>query len=110
MVINKYFKDTLELHRIDQVNLGGGSFKDSSPVKVKDVKGKLRPLSGSERYIDQRSQLEVNHKFYCSYDSAIVETNHLFIDPKNNSTFNIVFVKNPMQMNRQLEIDLILVK
>lgn len=106
MVIEDYYNQVLELHHVTKVNLGGGSFKDQS-AKVKDVKGRLRPLSGSERYMDHQKQKEVNYRFYCGYDSSIDEKDTL-IDPANDKIFEISFIKNPMQMNQHLEIDLIL--
>lgn len=106
MVIDDYYNQVLELHRVTKVNLGGGSFKDQS-AKVKDVKGRLRPLSGSERYMDHQKQKEVNYRFYCGYDSSIDEKD-ILIDPANDNSFEISFIKNPMQMNQHLEIDLIL--
>jgi len=106
MVIEDYFNDVVELHSITKVNLGGGSFKEQS-AKVKDIKGRLRPLSGSERYIDHQKQKEVNYRFYCGYDPSIDEKDSL-IDQVNNNSFEISFIKNPMQMNQHLEIDLIL--
>ncbi|MEW6506395.1 MAG: phage head closure protein [Bacteroidota bacterium] len=106
MVIEDYYNQVLELHRVTKVNLGGGSFKDQS-AKVKNVKGRLRPLNGSERYIDHQKQKEVNYRLYCGYDSSIDEKD-ILIDPANDNSFEISFIKNPMQMNQHLEIDLIL--
>lgn len=105
-MIEDYFNDVVELHRVTKVNLGGGSFKEQA-AKVKDIKGRLRPLSGSERYIDHQKQKEVNYRFYCGYDSSIDEKDTL-INQANNNSFEISFIKNPMQMNQHLEIDLIL--
>lgn len=106
MVIEDYYNQALELHRVTKMNLGGGSFKDQF-TKVNNIKGRLRPLSGNERYIDHQKQKEVNYRFYCDYDPNIDEKD-ILIDPTNNNSFEISFIKNPMQMNQHLEIDLIL--
>ncbi len=101
----EYFNKILELHRPIKQDLGGGAWKESFS-KVREIQGRLRPLSGREQYLNQQKQKIVNYRFYCGYDVDIQETD-ILVDPTSAVNYEISFVKNPMMMNDHLEIDLI---
>lgn len=101
-MIEDYYIDDFKVKRQTLQNDGGGVF---TPVftDYSNVKGRLRPLTGNEILANDRIGLKTTHRFYCDVINVIV-TDRIF-DSVSSSSYDIKFIKNPMQMNHHLEID-----
>ena len=100
--ISKYYTQTVVFETAATSSADAGYTQVWSTAAT--VKGRLRPLSGRERMSADKQTLYADHRLYCA-PVAITEKDRVACEGK---TFDIVFVKNVMSMNRHLEIDLLL--
>lgn len=65
--------------------------------------GRLRPLTGTEILGNEKLGLVTSHRFYCAVMD--IDVKDRIYDSVNGKTYEIKFVKDPMQMGVHLEID-----
>ena len=70
---------------------------------VKSLRGFLDLISGDSKYETYNAKIqESTHIFICDYTPLGVSVNaRLIVDGKN---YDVMFIDNPMNLNRQLEI------
>lgn len=83
------------------VDSGGSPVKTFSDLL--SAYGRMRPLTGNEILANEKLGLVTSHRFYCGVID-VEELDRLY-DSTNGKTYEIKFVKNPMQMGVHLEID-----
>ncbi len=70
------------------------------------IQGKLRPLSGTERFSADKTTLYATHRLYC-FPANIEVNDRVKFDSKY---YNIKFVANVMNFDKLLQIDCELVR
>ena len=103
-MIEDYFTPGWIIQRPTNQNVGGIS-KDTFATHL-TISGRLRPLSGGEIFQNERNNYKTSHRFYCG-NHDIKETDRIY-DSVKDRTYEIQFIRNPMEMNRHLEIDVLL--
>lgn len=102
MPIDSYYISGFIIKRPVETNDGGGvmvlSFSD-----LLTTSGRMRPLTGNEILANEALGLKTSHRFYC----PVIDVNEKdrIYDSNKNKTYEIKFVKNPMEMDDHLEID-----
>ena len=64
---------------------------------------KVRPLSNSERFYQNRNNLETTHRMYCAYTTIFDTIDRVVY---KDSTFEITGIINPFEKNDFLQVDL----
>lgn len=104
----KYFDSTA---KIQQPQEGQGNNDFNEPIitwaDVKEVIGRLRPLSGEKRVAASKETAFISHRFYCSYFSEAIPPGCTLLLEGNR--YNIKFIQNVMMMDRLLQLDLELI-
>ena len=102
MPIDSYYKPGFTIKRpITSLDSGGSpvlTFSDFLPTS-----GRMRPLTGNEILANEKLGLETSHRFYCAVIDA--EEKDRIYDSSTEKTYEIKFVKNPMETDDHLEID-----
>jgi hypothetical protein len=102
MPIDSYYKPGYTVKRPVESNDGGGvivlTFAD-----LVNSSGRMRPLTGTEILANEALGLKTSHRFYCPVID-VVEKDRIY-DSNKSKTYEIKFVKNPMEMDDHLEID-----
>ena len=77
--------------------------QEESWSTVKTIRGFLDLISGDSKYETYNAKIqESTHIFICDYTPLGVSVNaRLIVDGKN---YDVMFIDNPMNLNRQLEI------
>lgn len=101
MSIADQYKPGYKIKRPAYSNVNGIATETFSDLS--DISGRMRPLTGNEVLANERLGKKTSHRFYC--DVTDVEERDRIYDSNNNLTYDIKFVKNPMEMNHHLEID-----
>ncbi len=100
--MKKYFTTGHKVEQYTETDTGFGGPTYTWTEKL-TLDARLRPLSGEERLSADKQTLHTTHKLYC--DVLDITEQDRYVDPDGN-IYHIVFVKNPMNMDRHLEIDL----
>ena len=103
--IFKFFKNDIDVYT---KTLTLNSFGELTKTWTKDrtIFGRIRPLSGNERFQAGSRYLFATHRLYTE-DSKISEEDQIIF---NNSVFNVLFTSNPMNMSEFYQVDLELVR
>lgn len=102
MSIDSYYKSGYMIQRpVSTVDAGGAPIESFSDLT--STYGRLRPLSGNEILANEALGLKTSHRFYCPV-LDVVEKDRIY-DSNKSKTYEIKFVKNPMEMDSHLEID-----
>lgn len=99
MSINDHYIPGFTVKRSVQTNVNGIATETFSDLA--EVSGRMRALTGNEILANERRGLKTSHRFYC--DVIDIEIRDRIVNGSN--TFDVKFVKNPMEMNHHLEID-----
>ncbi len=102
MSIESYYRTGFSVKRPVSVSDSGGSFTTTF-ADYAAISGRMRPLTGTEILANEKLGLKTSHRFYCAVLSA-VESDRIY-DSVNDKTYEIRFIKNPMEMDDHLEID-----
>lgn len=103
-MIEDYFTSGWEIQRPITQNIGGIA-KDTY-IMVKTIAGRMRPLTGSEIYANEKYNYKTTHRFYCGIHD--IKSNDRIHDSNSNLSYEVVFIRNPMSMDDHLEIDVFL--
>jgi len=104
--ISDFYNSLFDVMRSTTIESGYGGTK-LSWGKSATVSGRLRPLSGDERMRADKMSLYSTHKLY-TYVADITQSDRI-IDVAGN-TYEVKYIKNPMNMDNHFEIDLELVE
>jgi hypothetical protein len=103
-MIDDYFINGWEVQRPTTSNVGGIATDTYS--KVLTIPGRMRPLSGGEIFQNERNGYKTTHRFYCGI--YVIENTDRIHDTVHDLTYDIQLIRNPMEMNDHLEIDVLL--
>ena len=67
------------------------------------VSGRFRPLAGDRRLSADKFTEFADAKFYCAHGTSIAVGDQL---RKGSDSYEVVFVQNPMDMDRFLQVEL----
>jgi SPP1 family predicted phage head-tail adaptor len=67
-------------------------------------RGRMRPLSNSERTSSDKVTVFATHRLYCDASVTLTEADRVTFDSR---TFEVRAVRNPSESNHHLEIDLL---
>jgi len=105
MNIEKFYEAGIEILEPTKTQNDFGEYEVAYTVK-KAIMGRIRPLSGNERYVSGARHQESTHKLYCSFD----EYGEMDVDHKirgnDGVEYDIIFIGNPMNFDRWLQVDL----
>lgn len=102
MPIDSYYKSGFTIKRaVNTVDAGGSPIETFSDLSI--TYGRMRPLNGTEILANEALGLKTSHRFYCPVID-VVEKDRIY-DSDRNKTYDIKFVKNPMDWDSHLEID-----
>ena len=105
MDIEKFYETGIEILEPVSTRNDFGEYEVAYSVK-KAISGKIRPLSGNERYISGSRHQESTHRLYCSFDEyGEMDSEHKIKDDEGTE-YNVVFVGNPMNFDKWLQVDL----
>jgi len=102
MGIESYYVKGYEVQRATNVSDGAGSSTETLS-KVSDIAGRMRPLTGNEILANEKLSLVTTHRFYCAI-TDVREGDYIYDSVKAKS-YEVRFVKNPMEMDDHFEID-----
>jgi head-tail adaptor len=101
-MIEDYYRSAYTIMRpINTVDSGGSPIETFSDLI--SISGRMRPLNGSEILTNEKIGIKTSHRFYCGVID-VVEADRIY-DGLNLKTYEIKFIKNPLEMNDHLEID-----
>lgn len=101
MGIESYYKPGYTIKRPVVTTVDGVVVETFSDLI--SVSGRMRALNGNEVLANERIGLITTHRFYCAV--VDVEVKDRIFDSNKSKTYEIKFVKNPMEMDDHLEID-----
>lgn len=101
MGINDHYISGFIIKRPVQTNVNGIATETFSDLS--EVNGRMRPLTGNEVLANEKLGLKTSHRFYCDVIDA--EERDRIYDSNKIKTYDIKFVKNPMEMDHHFEID-----
>lgn len=102
MGIESYYVSGYEIHRPANGVDPGGSVTESLN-KIADTVGRMRPLNGDEILANEKLNLITSHRFYCPVTDVVA--GDYIKDTVKNQLYEVKFVKNPMEMDDHLEVD-----
>lgn len=102
MGIESYYVGGYEIHRATKSVDAGGSVTESLS-KQSDIVGRMRPLSGDEILANEKLGLITSHRFYCPVTD--LKYGDYILDTVKSQLYEVKFVKNPMEMDDHLEVD-----
>jgi len=102
MPIDSYYRSGFTIKRATLLNDGGGVMVKTF-IDFASTDGRMRPLTGNEILANEKIGLKTSHRFYCAVNNAI-EADRIY-DSVYQKTYEIKFIKNPMEMDDHLEID-----
>lgn len=102
MPVESYYKSGYMIKRAVNTNDGGGVVIQTFSDLVATY-GRMRALTGTEILANEKLGLVTSHRFYCPVID--VEEKDRIYDSNKSKTYEIKFVKNPMEMDSHLEID-----
>lgn len=101
-MIRDYFTDTVSLYS----PAFGVSTTTGDTVTTwtlaETFKGKVRPLSASEQYVQNKRTVVTTHRLYC--DNTTINESYKVVC--SGSTYDITGIINPMGFNRFLQVDM----
>lgn len=95
-------REPIEIQQ-QSISVGVGGARDISYTKRADVRGMVKPLSGSERLYADRLDATTRYRVVIRYRSDIVESDRLIIRSK---AYQIRFINNLEFRDKFLELDL----
>ncbi len=102
MPIDSYYKPGFTIKRpVRTVDSGGSPVETFSDFLT--TSGRMRPLTGTEILANEKLGLVTSHRFYCAVID--VEEKDKIYNSNTGNTYEVKFVKNPMEMGDHLEID-----
>ncbi len=102
-MIEDYFTPGWEIQRPTTQNIGGIA-KDTYTT-ILTIEGRMRPLTGSEIYANEKNNYKTTHRFYCGiYD---IKSNDRIYDSIHGLIYEVEFIRNPMSMDNHLEVDVL---
>lgn len=102
MPIDTYYKSGFTIKRpIPSVDSGGSPVETFSDFLT--TSGRMRPLTGTEILANEKLGLVTSHRFYCPVID--VEEKDRIYNSTTENTYEVKFVKDPMEMGDHLEID-----
>lgn len=101
-MISDYYKTGFIIKRpIVTIDSGGSLIETFSDFIF--TSGRMRPLSGNEVLANEKLGLVTSHRFYCAVID--VEVKDRIYNSNTDDTYEIEFIKDPMEMGDHLEID-----
>ena len=102
MPIENFYKSGYTIKRpITTIDSGGSPIETFSDFIT--ASGRMRPLTGNEILANEKLGLVTSHRFYCAVIDA--EEKDRIYDSNTGNTYEVKFVKDPMEMRHHLEID-----
>lgn len=102
MPIENFYKPGYTIKRpILSIDSGGSPIETFSDFIT--ASGRMRPLTGNEILANEKLGLVTSHRFYCAMID--VEEKDRIYDSNTENTYEVKFVKDPMEMGDHLEID-----
>jgi hypothetical protein len=102
-VIEDYFTPGWEIQRPTTQNVGGIAKDTYTPVVT--IGGRMRSLTGSEIYANEKNNYKTSHRFYCGIHD--IKPNDRIHDLILGLSYEVEFIRNPMSMDDHLEIDVL---
>lgn len=100
-MIEDYYTPGWTIQRAGQVQNEWGDWVDGWADHLTNVEGRMRALSGSERYSADKQTFFGTHRFYTSVANIKV-TDRIV---KEGTTYDIKFVNNVMEFDEFLQCD-----
>lgn len=110
MSIENYFTQSITTKRATNTRSTIGSAVDTWATNLTFL-GRIRPKSGNEVIRNDKKEVISNYTLYCNYadvltsDAIDILEKDLVVE--GSDTFDIILVRNPMNFNRHLEVDLL---
>ena len=102
MIEDYYISDGFVTKRPSTINSGG--IATVTLTDVSEISGRMRDLSGYEVVTNEKKGYTTTHRFYCAASVDINEKDILY-DSNNDKYYEVSVVRNPMQMDKHLEVD-----
>ena len=101
-MISRWFEAGWTIHTLTTTADGWGNvIEDWSTGDV--VSGRFRPLAGDRRLSADKLSEFADAKFYCAHGTTVGVGDQL---RKGSDSYEVVFVQNPMDMDRFLQVEL----
>lgn len=121
-MIDRFYKYDIMLQKKTVTENGFGGFVETWSNYM-TIFGTIRPLSGSEQFSANKIVLNSTHRLYCDIEHEIYFYDTINMDSENtieektginrslrlkykDDIYNIIFVYNPMNMDKFLQVDL----
>ncbi len=103
--IRKFFVEDVDVYTASETTNSYGEIVETWS-KNRTIFGRIRPLSGNERFVAGAEHQISTHRLYTS-DSNIHEEDQIVYGEK---TFEVIFVSNPMNFNQFYQVELQLIE
>ena len=103
MIINimRFLTEDIDVEKKTLIDNGIGGLSEDWELK-QTIKGRIRPLSGSEQLSADKRDYRSTHKLYTLLTQLSTSDRLRY----NNEIYRIHFIKNPMTLDNHLEVDL----
>lgn len=98
-MIQDYFIPGFEIKRATETSNGG--IVEQSYLTIATVYGRMRPLSGTEIYRNEKNNYITTHRFYCN----VIDIENSDLISKDGKTYEVKLKVNPMEMSEFLQLD-----
>lgn len=103
-MLEDYFTNGWEIQRPTTQNVGG--IAKSTYATIATISGRMRPLSGSEIYQNEKNNYKTTHRFYCGIHD--IKSDDVIHDTILDRFYEVELIRNPMSMDDHLEVDVLL--
>ena len=99
-MIQNFYTHDITLYTMTVANSSGEISETWSTGTA--IKGRIRPLSANEMFLQNKRTVVANHRMYCDYQTI----NETYKVVWGSSTFQVIGVQVPFNANRHMQIDL----
>lgn len=100
-MIGRFYNKTIVIKRITSRQVATG-FQETE-AEIGTVRCRIRPLSESEIYANNKNGIDSNYRAYCNVTD--IQTGDIVY--QGEVSYEVKQVKNPMDMGHHLEVDLL---
>ena len=99
-MLKDYYTHDITLYSLTVANSSGEIVETWSTGTA--IKGRIRPLSANEMYLQNKRTVIATHRMYCDYQTV----DETYKAVWGTSTYQVIGVQVPFNANRFMQIDL----